>query len=122
MALSSTLFMKYIPDLVFSGFYIIQNNQLEIGPYQGDVIACSPIQKGYGVCGKSFELEKEIIVPNVYKYLGYIACDSITKSEIVLPIFQKNQLIAILDIDGMHFNQFDEIDSKYLNQLLKIIF
>ena len=122
MALSSTLIMKFIPNLVFAGYYTFQNNQLEIGPYQGDVIACSPIQKGKGVCGKSFELEKEIIVPNVNEFSGYIACDSITKSEIVIPVFHNNTIFAILDIDGKNFNQFDEIDSKYLKQILKNIF
>ncbi|MAJ44239.1 MAG: diguanylate cyclase [Candidatus Marinimicrobia bacterium] len=122
MALSSTLIMKFIPNLVFVGYYIIKNNQLEIGPYQGDVIACSPIKKGKGVCGKSYELKEEIIVPNVNKFPNYIACDSITKSEIVLPVFHKNQLIAILDIDGKHTNQFDKIDSKYLKQIIKTIF
>ena len=122
MALSSTLIMKFIPNIVFAGYYTVQNNQLEIGPYQGDVIACSPIQKGNGVCGKSFELEKEIIVPNVNEFSGYIACDSITKSEIVLPVFHNNAIFAILDIDGKNLNQFDKIDSKYLKQILKNIF
>ncbi len=122
MALSSALFMRYIPNLVFAGYYIVQDNKLIIGPYQGDVIACSPIENNQGVCGNSFYLKKTIIVPDVNEYPGYISCDSITKSEIVIPIIQNNSVIAILDIDGKKYNQFDEIDSKNLEKIVKIIF
>ena len=122
MALSSALFMRYIPNLVFAGYYIVQNNKLIIGPYQGDVIACSPIKNNQGVCGNSFYHNKTIIVPDVNKFPGYISCDSITKSEIVIPIIQNNSVIAILDLDGKEYNQFDKIDSKNLEKIMKIIF
>jgi len=122
MSISSTLIMRHIPHLVFAGYYIVQNKQLEIGPYQGDVIACSPIQKGKGVCGKCYELEKEIIVPNVMNFPGYIACDSFTKSEIVIPIFHNKKVIAVLDLDGKNLDQFDSNDSKLLSQLMSNIF
>ena len=122
MALSSALFMRYIPNLVFAGYYIVQNNKLIIGPYQGDVIACSPIENNQGVCGNSFYHNKTIIVPDVNKFPGYISCDSITKSEIVIPIIQNNSVIAILDLDGKEYNQFNKIDSKNLEKIMKIIF
>jgi len=122
MALSSTLFMMHLPNLVFAGYYLVKNNQLEIGPYQGNIIACSPIQKGRGVCGNSYELEKEIIIKDVKKIQNYISCDSITKSEIIIPIFQKNQLVALLDLDGKNLEQFDQVDSTYLNLILNKIF
>ena len=123
MSLSASVLAYQFENWIFCGFYVRCNKRnLEIGPYQGDVIAGSPIKKGKGVCGKSYELKEEIIVPNVNKFPNYIACDSITKSEIVLPVFHKNQLIAILDIDGKHTNQFDKIDSKYLKQIIKTIF
>ena len=122
MSISSTLIIRHLPQLVFAGYYLIKNKQLEIGPYQGDIIACSPIQKGKGVCGKCYELEKEIIVPNVVKFPGYIACDTITKSEIAIPVFHENKLIAILDLDGKNLNQFNSNDAIQLSKLMSKIF
>lgn len=98
------------------GFYIVERNELVLGPFQGD-IACSRIQKGRGVCGTSWQESKSIIVPNVDEFPGHIACSSLSKSEIVIPILKYNKVVAILDIDSDILNDFDETDQKYLEKL-----
>lgn len=98
------------------GFYIVEGNELILGPFQGD-IACTRIQKGRGVCGTSWQESKSIIVPNVDEFPGHIACSSLSKSEIVIPILKYNKVVAILDIDSDILNDFDETDQKYLEKL-----
>ena len=98
------------------GFYIVEGNELILGPFQGD-IACTRIQKGRGVCGTSLQESKSIIVPNVDEFPGHIACSSLSKSEIVIPILKYNKVVAILDIDSDILNDFDETDQKYLEKL-----
>jgi GAF domain-containing protein len=98
------------------GFYIVEGNELVLGPFQGD-IACTRIQKGRGVCGTSWQQSKSIIVPNVDEFPGHIACSSLSKSEIVIPILKNNKVVAILDIDSDILNDFDETDQKYLEKL-----
>ncbi len=100
------------------GFYLVDNNELVLGPFQGPV-ACTRIAKGRGVCGKSWEDEKSILVPNVDEFPGHIACSSDSKSEIVIPVFKENEVVAILDVDSELLNHFDDIDEKYLTDLCK---
>lgn len=96
-------------DCWWVGFYLIENGVLRLGPFQGPT-ACTQIAKGKGVCGKVWELEAPLIVPNVHEFDGHIACSSESNSEIVIPLFQEGQIWGVLDIDSIHFNDFDDTD------------
>ncbi|WP_026898389.1 GAF domain-containing protein [Daejeonella oryzae] len=102
------------------GFYIIKEDVLVLGPFQGPV-ACTRISKGKGVCGSAWEQGKTLIVADVDAFPGHIACSSLSKSEIVLPIFNNNEVVAILDVDSSELNDFDETDSIFLGQIVKLI-
>lgn len=102
------------------GFYLVKKEELVLGPFQGPV-ACTRIQKGKGVCGSSWEQGKTIIVPDVEKFEGHIACSSLSKSEIVIPIFRNKEVVAVLDIDSSELNTFDPTDEKHLSLLLNEI-
>ena len=108
--------LKEAFDFLWVGFYRLENNQLILGPFQGP-IACTRIPIGRGVCGVAAEKQETLIVPNVDEFSGHIACSSLAKSEIVVPIFKDNSVVAILDIDSDKLNDFDETDKKYLEQL-----
>lgn len=102
------------------GFYVVKDNELVVGPFQGPV-ACTRIRKGKGVCGASWAEAKTIIVPDVEKFPGHIACSSSSKSEIVVPILKNNQVVAVLDVDSEEFDQFDETDRQYLEAIVNEI-
>ena len=102
------------------GFYLVKNNELVLGPFQGPV-ACTRIAKGKGVCGSAWDLSKTIIVPDVDNFPGHIACSSASKSEIVLPIARNGKVIGVLDVDSMELDDFDEIDERYLSEVLNLI-
>lgn len=113
--------LKYGMDFFWVGFYLVKNNELVLGPFQGP-IACTRIAKGKGVCGKSWELKQTIIVPDVDKFPGHIACSSLSKSEIVLPVFDADKnVIAVLDVDSDHYNTFDSNDEKYLLEIISAL-
>ncbi len=99
------------------GFYIVKNNELVLGPFQGPV-ACTRIQKGRGVCGSSWQQAQTLIVPDVTKFTGHIACSSLSVSEIVVPIIRNNEVIAVLDVDSEKPAMFDETDKKYLEEII----
>ena len=104
------------------GFYLVKKDELVLGPFQGP-IACTRIKKGRGVCGSAWEKATTLIVPDVDAFPGHIACSSLSKSEIVLPIIRNEIVIGVLDVDSELINHFDEADEKYLQQILdKIIF
>jgi L-methionine (R)-S-oxide reductase len=98
------------------GFYLVKEHELVLGPFQGP-IACTRIKKGKGVCGTSWEQGKTILVPDVDKFPGHIACSSLSKSEIVVPIEKSKEVIGVLDVDSDQLNDFDEVDEKYLTEL-----
>jgi L-methionine (R)-S-oxide reductase len=98
------------------GFYMVKENELVLGPFQGP-IACTRIKKGKGVCGTSWEQGKTILVPDVDQFPGHIACSSLSKSEIVVPLFKNQEVIGVLDVDSDQLNDFDEVDEKYLTEL-----
>lgn len=100
------------------GFYLVKNEELVLGPFQGPV-ACTRIKKGRGVCGTAWQNKITLIVPDVEKFPGHIACSSLSKSEIVLPILKAGKVVAVLDIDSIDLNKFDETDKKYLEEILK---
>jgi len=102
------------------GFYLVKNEELVLGPFQGPV-ACTRIKKGRGVCGSSWERSATLIVPDVEKFPGHIACSSLSKSEIVIPLIKNATVWAVLDVDSENLNQFDETDQKYLEEILALI-
>ena len=102
------------------GFYWIIEDELVLGPFQGPV-ACTRIKKGRGVCGTSWEKEATIIVTDVEKFPGHIACSSSSKSEIVLPVFKEGKILGVLDVDSSELAQFDAVDQVYLEKILAMI-
>ena len=102
------------------GFYLVKNDELVLGPFQGPV-ACTRIKKGKGVCGTSWLKAETLIVPDVEKFPAHIACSSLSKSEIVVPIIRNNKVIGVLDVDSAELNQYDTIDKFYLEQIVDLI-
>jgi len=102
------------------GFYLYDGKKLYLGPFQGKV-ACTSIEVGMGVCGTSAEKRETVIVPDVNKFPGHIFCDGDSKSEIVIPLVNQDQLLGVLDLDSHEYNSFGEIDKKYLEQICKFL-
>lgn len=102
------------------GFYLVKDNELVLGPFQGPV-ACTRIRKGKGVCGSSWAQAKTLIVPDVEKFPGHIACSSLSRSEIVVPVIRNGEVIAVLDVDSKDLDEFDTTDQKYLEQITGLI-
>lgn len=102
------------------GFYLVKKDELVLGPFQGPV-ACTRIKKGRGVCGSSWQQEQTLIVPNVEKFPGHITCSSLSKSEIVVPLFRNDEVAGVLDVDSDEIDQFDETDKKYLEEIVSLI-
>ncbi len=102
------------------GFYLVKQDELVLGPFQGPV-ACTRIQRGRGVCGSAWEKGITLIVPDVSKFPGHIACSSLSKSEIVIPIKHKGNILGVLDVDSDTLNAFDQIDKLYLEKILGLI-
>lgn len=98
------------------GFYIVKNEQLVLGPFQGPV-ACTRIHKGRGVCGTAWDRNETLIVPNVDLFPGHIACSSLSKSEIVIPLVKDSKVIAVLDVDSDELDQFDNEDALFLKEI-----
>ena len=99
------------------GFYLVKKDELVLAPFQGPV-ACTRIKKGRGVCGKSWELASTLIVPDVEKFPGHIACSSLSKSEIVLPLLKDKEVLGVLDIDSEELDTFDTTDQQYLESII----
>ena len=112
--------IKQTFNWLWVGFYLVKEDELILGPFQGPV-ACFRIKKGDGVCGATWEKRKTIIVKDVEKFPGHIACSPESKSEIVLPIFKNNNTFGVLDIDSKELDTFNEIDKKYLKKIIEII-
>ncbi len=108
--------LKQALNFFWVGFYLVKGDELVLGPFQGP-IACTRIQKGKGVCGTSWELSKTIIVDDVDEFPGHIACSSLSKSEIVLPLIKDGAIVAILDLDSDKIADFNAVDQKYLSNL-----
>jgi GAF domain-containing protein len=102
------------------GFYLVKGSELVLGPFQGPV-ACTRIRKGKGVCGSSWDQLKTLIVPDVEKFPGHIACSSLSKSEIVVPVIRNKEVIGVLDVDSDEYDQFDDTDQYYLEQIIQLI-
>jgi GAF domain-containing protein len=102
------------------GFYMVKNGELVVGPFQGPV-ACTRIRKGKGVCGSSWQEARTLIVPDVEAFPGHIACSSLSRSEIVVPIFHQEEVIGVLDVDSTALNAFDEEDQRWLEEIVRTI-
>lgn len=107
-------------NFLWVGFYLVKNDELVLGPFQGPV-ACTRIKLGKGVCGASWEQAKTLIVPDVEAFPGHIACSSSSRSEIVIPLFSLGKVFGVLDVDSAELNAFDETDSKYLSRIIELI-
>lgn len=102
------------------GFYLVKNDELVLGPFQGPV-ACTRIKKGRGVCGACWQREETVVVPDVEKFPGHIACSSLSKSEIVVPVIRNNTVIGVLDVDSEDLNSYDETDRRFLEEIVAAI-
>ena len=104
-------------DWLWVGFYLVKEGELVVGPFQGPV-ACTRISKGRGVCGSSWQQAKTLVVPDVAAFPGHIACSSLSRSEIVVPIFEGGEVVGVLDVDSSNLNEFDEVDRRWLEALV----
>lgn len=102
------------------GFYLVRGEELVLGPFQGPV-ACTRIKKGRGVCGTSWQKAQTLIVPDVEKFPGHIACSSLSRSEIVVPVIRNGEVAAVLDVDSELLDQFNETDKKYLEEIVGLV-
>ena len=113
--------LKYSMDgFLWIGFYFIEGGDLVLGPFQGPV-ACSRIKIPQGVCGACVQRKAPIIVPDVDKFPGHIACSSLSRSEIVIPVFKGGEVTGVLDVDSDDYNMFDEVDRKYLEEVCGLL-
>lgn len=108
--------LKETFDFLWVGFYLVKEDELVLGPFQGP-IACTRIQKGKGVCGSSWSKAETLVVPDVDLFPGHIACSSLSRSEIVVPLIASNTVVGVLDVDSKDLATFDEIDAHYLNEI-----
>ena len=102
------------------GFYRVIDENLVLGPFQGP-LACTRIKRGKGVCGTAWDKAETIVVEDVEKFPGHIACSSASRSEIVVPVIRNGEVIAVLDIDSEHLNTFDSIDKEWLEKVAEIV-
>ncbi len=117
---ATALLFQSMKDINWAGFYFYREEQLVLGPFQGKP-ACIRIDIGKGVCGTAARERRSIIVEDVHKFPGHIACDSASNSEIVVPIIKEDRLVGVLDIDSPIFNRFDLVDGRYLEEFVKIL-
>ncbi len=103
----------------WTGFYVVHGDELRLGPFHGSV-ACMHIPYGRGVCGTAWQRRTTVVVPDVEEFPGHIACSSLSRSEIVVPVFNaKNEVVAVLDIDSRDLHTFDDVDQKWLEEIVK---
>lgn len=103
------------------GFYLVEDNELVLGPFQGP-IACTRIRYGKGVCGSAWEARRTLIVDDVEKFPGHIACSSLSRSEIVVPVFHQGTVVGVLDVDSELLAHFTETDAQYLEEIVRLLF
>lgn len=121
MATIAALLHHKMPHYFWTGFYTLIEDELTVGPYQGP-LACQVLETKKGVCWASFERKKTIIVPDVHKFPGHIACDSRSNSEIVVPLFRENnQAWGVLDVDSRKLDAFSGVDKEWLEKIVKLI-
>lgn len=114
---ASALLNQFLNTINWVGFYLMEDGQLVLGPFQG-LPACVRIPLGRGVCGTAAGERRTVLVPNVHEFPGHIACDAASQSEIVVPIIVNDQVVGVLDIDSPVTNRFDELDQAYLEKFV----
>ena len=117
---ASALLKSRFPNTVFAGFYLFDGNELILGPFQGGV-SCIRIPLGKGVCGEAAEFQETVLVGDVSTYPNYISCDSMAKSEIVVPMLKNGQLLGVLDLDSSVIDDYNAVDRDYLEQFVAIL-
>ncbi|MDD5791017.1 MAG: GAF domain-containing protein [Erysipelotrichaceae bacterium] len=120
LANASALINEYLSDINWVGFYLLEDNKLVLGPFQGKV-ACIEIAIGKGVCGTAASEDRTLLVANVHEFKGHIACDSASNSEIVIPLHKDNKVYGVLDIDSPMLNRFTAEDKEGLELLARVI-
>jgi L-methionine (R)-S-oxide reductase len=118
LANASALINQFLENINWAGFYLIEDNELVLGPFQG-LPACVRIKLGRGVCGAAAENRETLRIDDVHQFPGHIACDAASKSEIVIPLIKDGELLGVLDIDSPSESRFDEIDQKYLESFVQ---
>jgi GAF domain-containing protein len=122
MATINAILHFKMPGFFWTGFYLLNNGELLVGPYQG-TLACLTLQKSTGVCWAGIERGKSVIVGNVDEFEGHIACSALTVSEIVIPLFDdRGVIVGVLDVDSKEENNFDDIDQKYLEEIVDMVY
>ncbi|HEY6243568.1 MAG TPA: GAF domain-containing protein [Pyrinomonadaceae bacterium] len=116
----SSLVYNALPDVNWAGFYLLQDHELVLGPFQGKP-ACVRIPVGKGVCGFAVKQCETVIVPDVSEFPGHIACDPASKSEIVIPLFDGERVLGVLDVDSATLGRFDDQDAEGLNELVTVL-
>ena len=102
------------------GFYLVKGDELVLAPFQGPV-ACTRIAKGKGVCGAAWEQGKTLVIPDVDAFPGHIACSSLSRSEVVIPVYHHDQVVGVLDVYSEELVKFDQTDAKYVGQIVKLL-
>lgn len=120
LANASALLFEKVEGINWAGFYTVKDGKLVLGPFQGKV-ACTIIPMGKGVCGTAAAEDRTVVVPDVHKFSGHIACDSASNSEIVIPIHRRGELFGVLDIDSPLFDRFGEDDRLGLKDFVRIL-
>lgn len=117
---AAALINALIGRINWCGFYLMKNDQLVLGPFQG-MPACTRIEMGKGVCGEAASKRKTMLVEDVHKFPGHIACDAASNSEIVIPIVKDGELYGVLDLDSAEFNRFTNVEQEYLEKVVEIL-
>jgi L-methionine (R)-S-oxide reductase len=112
--------LKYAFDFLWVGFYLVEGDELVLGPFQGPP-ACTRIKKGKGVCGTSWETAQPLVIGDVDAFPGHIACSSLSRSEIVIPVIRNKKVTMVLDVDSEHLNNFNDTDKIYLEKICSLI-
>ncbi|EJO5348901.1 GAF domain-containing protein [Clostridium botulinum] len=117
---ASAIIMALVDNLNWAGFYLLKNGELVLGPFQG-LPACNRIKIGKGVCGTAVSSRQAKRVDDVHKFEGHIACDSLTNSELVIPMMKEDKVLGVLDLDSIEFGRFTEIEEKYFKKFVQIL-
>lgn len=112
--------LNQLEDINWCGFYLVKNGKLYLGPFQGEV-ACTVIEYGKGVCGTAYKEKRTIIVDDVDSFKGHIACSSLSKSEIVVPIIKNEEVLAVIDIDSPKYGRFTVLDENGLESIARLL-
>ncbi len=117
---TSAFIYNTVSDLNWAGFYLVKDNELVLGPFQGKP-ACTRIKYGDGVCGTALKERETMVVENVHEFQGHIACDSASNSEIVVPVFKDGKVVGVLDIDSPSFSRFKDDEKQFFEELVWVL-